>query len=379
VNPRERLLAFGLLAAVIAAGGGFLFYRFLLGPLRDREAAIHGVKDELERKRENIHQVLAQKPKLDRWRQLSLPADIDLAAREYDKYLEKLFRDSGFADASFSVVPKAPDSKASPALPGKGPIYTRLTFTVLAHGKLDSLVQMMDGFYRTGLLHLIKNLTIQRPLTVAPGQQPGDLDINLTIEALSITGAGNRPYLLPNVEPRLLILDSLAALTGGPAGTAAVVHAGWAAGPTGPNGPGTLAEPSRHYAAVADKNIFLGSLQPEGKNDVDVTRFVHLTDITKDDRRWEAFLYDRYNNRKTRLRAEAGFDSFRITDDAGEAVVHGKVVRIEARDLVFRVNDKYYGVHVGQSLEEAMKKALPAEQVRSMGLAAAPRNGNAGQ
>src|ERR1700730_8552559 len=94
----------------------------------------------------------------------------------------------------------------------KKPIYTRLTFTVLAHADLASLVKMLEGFYRTGLLHQIKTFSVQRPLTVGAQDRPNDLDINLTIEALIVSGAADRPQLLPNLDPRLMALDSLNAM-----------------------------------------------------------------------------------------------------------------------------------------------------------------------
>jgi hypothetical protein len=244
-----------------------------------------------------------------------------------------------------------------------------MTFTVMAHGGLENLVHALEGFYRTGLLHQVKNLSVQRPLT-AGQQQPTGLDINMTVEALSVAGGGNRPYLLPNVEPRLLVLDAVAALRRGPAGLAL---AAWAASPAGPEGPHLLARPARLYDAVAAKDIFFGrqeqqpSQEPRGEEIV-LTRFVHLTDITRNGRRGEAFLYDRVHNRKTRLRAEPGFDSFRVTDDEGEPVVRGKVVRIDERDVVFLAGDRHYALHVGQSLEDAMRKPLSATDLRAKGV-----------
>jgi hypothetical protein len=365
-------MAEGVLVLVVMAGAAFLLYQFLLTPLWNRDRTVQTMREELERKRDRVREVLASRPKLEEWRALSLPADPDMARREYEKYLSGLLRESGFAAGSFSVVPKPTDSKTSPTLPGKGPIYSRLTFTVLAHGNLKSLVQTLQKFYTTGLLHQVKNLSIQRPLTTGGDQQSDGLDINMTIEGLSITGAGNRPYLLPNVQPRVLVVDAVAALCSGPTGLAL---ASWAGTPMGPLGPGVLAQPVRQYNAIVAKNIFLGDLSPERRGeDVAVTRFVHLTDVTRTDRRWEAFLYDRTSNRKTRLRAEPGFDSFKITTGDGETVVRGKVLQIDTRDVVFTADNKHYKLHVGQSLEEAMRRPISDAELKALGLAAAPKS-----
>jgi len=76
----------------------------------------------------------------------------------------------------------------------------------------------------------------------------------------------------------------------------------WLAGPTGPLGPGTLATPKRDYAAIADKNIFLGQVAvAEVPQPIELTRYVHLTDITTNSRKVEAFLYNRATGRDYKL------------------------------------------------------------------------------
>src|SRR3954454_11213509 len=111
MTARERVLSAGVLLTVTLAGGAFLLYQFLLVPLRERDATIESVRDDLDKKQQRVREVMAARPKLDRWRSLSLPADTDLALREYEKELSELLRSSGFAVGSFSVVPKPVDAK----------------------------------------------------------------------------------------------------------------------------------------------------------------------------------------------------------------------------------------------------------------------------
>jgi hypothetical protein len=364
MTMRERYLAGGVLFVIVLAGAAFLFYNFLFVPLHDRDGNIRYLTEENEKKAQRIQEVVAKKPLLARWQILSLPSDIDLARREYERYLSGLFREGGFAAGTFSVVPRPTDAKSSPSIPGKGPIYIKLSFNVLAHGNLGNLVHVLLEFYRTGLLQQIRNLSIQRPVTITQQQQPDDLDINLTVEALTVTGGGNRPYLLPNIEPKLWIADSFTALLGGPGGLLTAV---WAASPVGPLGRDPLATPHRDYGAIASKNIFFGDgSQPAvAQEEVELTRFWYLISITSDGRKREAFLYDRASNHKTRLRAEAGFNSFRVLDDKGETLVRGRVTKIEARDVVFQVENKNYAIHVGQNLEDAMKNSLSPQQLKT--------------
>jgi hypothetical protein len=383
MNPRERILAMTLAGVFVVVGGFFLLFKPLyLDGLKERDASIARLDKEIQERKLRLQQVLNDRKKLDRYRQLSLPSvpdDPNLPQREYEKFLGDLLRQSGFSTEGTRVTAENADVNSSPKLgPKKEPIYTLLPFKVVAQGDLASLVAALERFYRSGLLHRIKTVSIQRPLTMssASQQRPGALDINLTVEAVILNGANSRPFLLPSLDRRLdrrlLWVDVVTALRQGPPGLAL---AAWAAGPTGPLGPRNLARSPQQYEAMASKNIFMAPVLV-ARDDVEATQFVHLTAISRDEKRSEAFLYDRYNNRYFRLRAETGFDSFRLLDNEGEPVFRGKVIQIKEQDLIFRslADENYYSIHVGQSLQDALRpdKRLTEEQVKALGLAAAP-------
>jgi hypothetical protein len=237
------------------------------------------------------------------------------------------------------------DAKSVPMLPGKKePIYTRITFTVQADATMASIVRMMEQFYKTPLLHQIKNLTLQRQLTATTTQaRTNELRVQMTIEALVVTGADNRTWLLPNIDRRLLAVDLAAALRHGPNFLGLAL---WHAGPTGPPHQGDLlADPPRNYEAIAQKNIFLGRPPPPAVTRDDgipewlAPRWVYMTDITRNDRRTESFLFDRSTNRRFRLRATEGFNTFPfVRDGEGRTVVRGAVVKIDDRDIIYRVD-----------------------------------------
>jgi hypothetical protein len=368
MSPRERLMALAVLVVVVMGGGAFLFHLLFLQPLDDRAATIAALETEVQTKQKRIHDVESDMPRLERARLLSLPSDVDLARREYEGYLTELTRECEFQEGSVIVSAQPADGKNTPQITGK-PIYTRLPFTITGRAKLASLTKFLERFYRTSLLHEIKSLTVMRPLTAGPQQAQGELDINLAAEALIVAGVPKRARLLPEVDSRLAFLDTLAGLAQAPVGFGL---AGYLLGPTGPLGPGVLAEPARKYGAIASRDIFFGQPPAQAPVDtVDVTRFWYLTDISDNDRRAEAWLYDRYGPKKTRLRAEAGFDSFWIRDEQGEPKLRGTVIKMSRRDIVFKANDNYYSIHVGQSLEEALKSPLKSAELKSLGLVSA--------
>jgi hypothetical protein len=387
MTVRERYLAMGVLGFITLAGVGLMVLQFIVSPLRDRKHNMDRLEGEIAEKQAKIFSIQAEKPKMELWRKQSLPADINLARVEYEKFLRELFRQSGFEASSVSVIPKAVDTRngllTAPGPGKKESAGTILTFAVDAQGEEGDLVEFLERFYRTPLLHQIKSMNITRPLTplANPGAPMGfrspqaaknELKAVMNIEALVLRDADARNQLLPGIDRPMAGVDVLSTLCNGPGGVALVP---WAMGPTGPLGPGVLATPSREYAAIAGKDIFYGPPATEQVLEkLDTLEHVFLTDITYNGR-WEAFLYSRYNNAKTRLRASAGFDAFRVRNDKGDTLVQGKVVRIEDRDLIFLSGDKYYSMHVGQNLEEALRHPLAASQLKELGLTASATNG----
>jgi hypothetical protein len=364
MNPRERVLAMIVVSAVLLAATGFLFYQLFLSPLRAKDAGIQTARDDIEKKTKELQQARIEHAKLERMKALSLPGDPNIAAREYEKYLREILTRSRFSPDRIEITARPPDAKGPQlgATRKQQPVYTTIGFVVDATGRLESLVQAMESFYRAGLLHAIRDFSIDiPPVHDVTQQRPDELKIKLTIEALIVTGADNRPYLLPNIDRRLVAIDAVTALRGGPAGLA---WGAWALSPAGPRGPAALATKPRKYSAIAAKNIFTGP--PERQEIIAITKYVYLTHIIVNDRYSEAYLNDRFNETERQLRNQPGFNQVTIPDTSGESVITVKVVQIDPRDLVFSIGDNYYSMHVGQNLAEAMRNPLSAEQVEAL-------------
>jgi hypothetical protein len=381
MTVRERFLAIVVLGLIVLAGAGLMISQFILSPIRNRNKRIDDLKGEIEERREKIAQIQALKPKFEGWRRISLPADLGFARLEYEKHLRELLLQSGFEGNTTTVIPSRGDNnKTAPTLPGKKePIYTRLNFTVSADGELADLADFLERFYRTPLLHEIKKIDIRRPLTPltdlgSQRQSANALHMEINIEALILAGADHRKQLLPAVDWNLAGMDILTNLSNSPGG---LITAVCALSPAGPLGPPILAIPTRRYGSIAAKDIFFGpTVVEQVAEKIEATEFVYLTDITQTGNKAEAWLYDRYNNSKTRLRASTGFDAFRIRDSKGETLVQGKVIRIDDRDLIFQAGDKYYSIHVGQNLLETLKHPLDPSQLKELGLNGSTSNGN---
>ncbi len=363
MNSRERILAMTVAAAVLLVGGGFLVYQIFLGPLYAKDASISNTRVDIEKKRKELHQAQQDHIRLERLKQLSLPGDVNRATREYETFLRDILVKGGFDGNHVHITPRSTETRRAQLMGKKQPIYTPLLFAVDATGKLSSLIKALESFYRTGLLHSIKGITVDVPPVRDAEQRADELTIKLEVEALIVTGADNRGYLLPNIDRRLVAIDAVTALRGGPAGLA---WATWALSPTGLSGPGVLATRERKYASIAGKNIFIGNPTEDRPEIIDTTKYVYLTHIVQGDRYHEAYFYDRFNARQRQVRNQPGLNQATISDTSGDSFITIKAVQIDPRDLIFSVGENHYSIHVGQNLEEAMKKPLSPEQVEAL-------------
>src|SRR5207245_1362239 len=148
MTQRERSLAIGMLVAAVLGGAVCFFYKVVWAPLQELDTSILTLQQDIEQKEERMHETVAGKARLERWRLLSLPSNLDFSRREYHVYLSDLLLQSGFT--SIGVMPKPPEL-SSVVLPNKERVYTRLPFVVTGRATLANLVYMLESFYRTSL------------------------------------------------------------------------------------------------------------------------------------------------------------------------------------------------------------------------------------
>ncbi len=362
-SKRERVLVVLLLAVIILGGGG-MAVAFLYMPMRDSK------KDELRRLENRndesdakLTDMMRKKKQLDDFRKLSLPGDIDRAYDVYGRYLDAQLTAAGFAPGAIVPNGKKPDASLTKPVRGKKPPFVKLTWTLNGHGSLEKLVKFLEAFYKTPVMHDIKQMKIALPATTRQGYEPDELDIDFTVEALVLDG------VKPDYQPTLK--------------------------PTGDGALAALASKGRdYYRDLNAKNIFLGPSASEERVPTqprEVTQYVRLSTLIEDvdKKRVEAQFRDWANSSTEshdRLRAAPGYEKFRFRDRQGDVVVIGHVVKIdlEGRDVYFftepvptsessdqpvsEKDRKYYRIHVGETFEEAMRKPLKDDEVKKLGL-----------
>jgi hypothetical protein len=399
MNQRERILAISVLAAVILAVGGFLFKWLFLDGLGRIKADIETVKLEINKKGADQRKELDEEkalerddPRLTQWQVRSLPEDNnreayiksghsaeearkhheDMVQVDYSHYLNDLVVKSGFTANSIKISSAPADRKGGPILSGKTPAYTRMTFTVQAQGKLDSVERLLADFYATPLLHEVRNITLtaRAPTptrTAAPGgfarngagaapggalggvpaipglagglrngaASAGDLDLSMTVEALLVAGAQKRDELMPKTADLKEKVQTLARST--------------SSRPTDKKD-----EP--RYTDILAKNMFTGvAATTQLKEDFNqVLSVVRLTSLWND-RHWQAAIFNQSKPLVSRSNADRGGsvisdndqneivlnlttlkDTFTLTDAYKNEILTGKAEKINADGIIFQ-------------------------------------------
>src|SRR5262249_51970292 len=125
MNPRERILALILLAAVILGGGGFVLYQFFWSPLRSRDSVIADMENKIATKEKAVEDLKKKKDMVEQWRAISLPTGptgtYHLARGEYQKYLNELLAETNLG--AVSVTSRDPDNSATAR--GKKPPFVK--------------------------------------------------------------------------------------------------------------------------------------------------------------------------------------------------------------------------------------------------------------
>jgi hypothetical protein len=372
MTARERALATGVLSTVVLLGGGMLFHLFVYTPLVELRARVatartnlEGKQDELAKELRDKERLLKLNPRLAEWKHISLPAaprrtpeeikkgvtpeehkkqHLTKVQVEYDKYLNNLLERSGFNRSSINITPRIVENTKpgqNRTAPARDALFTRLAFNVQGRARLEAITQALEEFYKTNLLHEVRTLAVQnRPAAAGARGRAGELDVTMTVEALMATGADPRDALTPSPDVKVR----------------------------------TLAEPSRTYADLGGKNVFLGAAAQLRLTEdrIAVLEAVRMTTLSHNGRRWEAYLYDQAKGgAEKRLNALTVTD-FVIKDRYGTAVLEGKVVHVDEKQMVFESAGKYYRLRCGEYLYPSVEHPLSASEIKPLGLAKAP-------
>ncbi len=99
-------------------------------------------------------------------------------------------------------------------------------------------------------------------------------------------------------------------------------------------------------------------------------KYVRLVAISKSKTGHEAMLRDLGHDRTLSLRVSPGFTDFQITDfkDPQKIVLSAHVIRIDAREMFFVVDNQAYRLRAGDNLAVALAKPLSLDEEKEVGI-----------
>jgi hypothetical protein len=301
LNKREKTIAIavGSLFAVL-----ILYYAW---PSSDVSTASllerrDSLNQEVRTKDKQILQGKKTKQRLADMQSRALPEEKSNARTLYQSWLLKLA--DGVKLQKLDVSALEPQSRK---------IYTVFSFNVTGRGTLEQLVQFLHAFYAADHLHKISSLSI------TPVKKSSDLDLQITIEALSLPGSMQKDKLSDKTSKRLK-LDSLEA----------------------------------YKKTIVNRNLFAAysppkpatnntvKEEPKSPPKVDPLQYTILTAIIEADGIPEAWLSEKTTGK---LHIVHEGDDFTI------GKVHGKVNRIGYNEIEIEIDGKTRTVTYGNSLK----------------------------
>jgi len=311
LNKREKTLAIGVGAATLL-GVVVLVWQYgfsggqSLAELQTRHETLAALVDTKQKALEKAKRAAV---KLDEWQRRSLPADAEKGSTLYRNWLSERFSKAGFRGTKF-------DDLVGQSHRG---VFEEFRYTIKAQASLTQLTQFLWDFYSAGHLHKIANLQITPP---GPAERGKDLELNITVEALSLADADRRDELTKEPGNRLLkkSFDDY---------RKTIVDRNVFAAYTPPK------------ASGGERNVVREAPKDPPKPKFDHLEFTKLTGITEIDGQPVAWIETKTTGKAYKARAGEELDI---------ASAKVKILRIGVRDIELQIGDEKRTIGLGQNL-----------------------------
>jgi len=318
LNKREKILAVAV-GALLAALAIYFMWPAPGESLADLRANLENKQRESEQKKNQALRAKKATELLAAWKRQALPEEAETAQSLYQTWLRNLVKSADFSNVKFNALPTQPlrdmsagrtaNAKSNTALQAN--IYTRFLFNIQCQGTLEKLTRFLYEFYSAGHLHKISALNI------APVKNSSELELNITVEAMSLPGSAQKDKLSAEPGKRL-----------------------------------KLASLDDYKKAIVGRNLFAScSAKPadntakeESKPDakVDPLQFSYLTAIIEADGIPQAWLFERTTGETFKLHEGEEFTIGKV---------HGKVSRIGYNEIEIEIDGQSHTVGYGNNLK----------------------------
>lgn len=188
MSRREKMLAsaVGLLVLVFI---GLWVVDLIGGAMESRSDQILALEEEIRQKEVTKMKGGRAAERLAVYETRALPGDRERARSIYQSWLLQAVADADLEDIKVDPIAGRP----------VGEVYFVHPFNVSGRGNLEQLVEFLYGFYSKDILHRIERMT------VAPIKDTRQLDITMTIEAVSLPSATHVDQLPSQPSSRLAL------------------------------------------------------------------------------------------------------------------------------------------------------------------------------
>ena len=300
LQRRETILA-GLALGLVGLTG--LWFLLFAGDSRSADQLIKDqdkLAGEIRKQEKQLQESRRDAKRLAQWQRRALPRDPLLARSLYQHWLRDLAARVNLH--GFTLVSNDAGIRRDQ--------FTRISFTLRARAKLRDLVEFMYEFYSKGFLHQI------RKMDVKPLQNSRDLDVNLTIEALSLPTAESKEKL-PEETGRVLHFAKLS-----------------------------------DYRPIVSRDFFTAYTAPSPSprrpaETVNLAEFAVVTGFTEVDGLWKVWIQDRTARPQGKLWQLGTGESFTVGNTKG--TVHAirpegeAVIEFDGHRRLFHLGDDLHG------------------------------------
>lgn len=331
----------------------------------EREALRRGLETQEAELQGKLARLERNKKEVDRWKAVSLPGNLTVSGLMFKNFLQELLLKHKLVLQSMSE----PNRLTTTGARGAVPVASHISIEVVFESSLMQLTSFLKEFYSVNVPHSIKSMVVE------PLGKGGEAKLRVTmkVDALAMDNVPLRDSIIANPTMAIVQLEMIAAMKRLPVGMLFALSQLTNTGLHGQNKLSSKSVPDRDYADMLKKNAFAGlapttSIPTTGNTvksvDYDILKYTQLTGITANLVTEEGLLRIRKTNKYVKLRAEGGLNEFEIRDGDNQLVLKGKVLAIKPRDLVFETKGKAYVLHVGQFLEDALKKELTPDELK---------------
>lgn len=191
MKNNERLLAIGVGAAVVCLVA-FIAFRYYSSSVTAKQDQLADIEGKLLRQQNLVKEALKASKKLSDYERRSLPPQPAIARSAYQHWLLTKAEEAGLRE---QVVSPAGQRSVMD-------IYVQQSFTLTGKGRYEQIVKLLDDIYRVDLLHRVSRLSLK------PVKDSKDLDVSLTLDAVSVRTAQDSQEL-HNLPSKRLKLDSV--------------------------------------------------------------------------------------------------------------------------------------------------------------------------